>query len=132
MVGFRRRTRGTVNQIGKPFPIFEKRKLPKLIVPVMPGVRKKVLHIPIEKLEPREKRPVDVESRVNWFIEQYKLGHPWAPIWVFNRGNKYVVYDGNARLRAAKALGLKGLQANVMSSAQKRRLFQELRIAPKM
>lgn len=100
--------------------------------PPMPGVRKKVLDIAIEKLEPREKRPVDVESRVNWFIEQYKSGHPWAPIWVFKHGDKYVVYDGNARLRAARALGLKSLQATVMSAAQKRRLLEELRVAPKI
>jgi ParB-like chromosome segregation protein Spo0J len=100
--------------------------------PPMPGVRKRVLDIAIEKLEPREKRPVDVESRVNWFIEQYKSGHPWAPIWVFKSGDKYIVYDGNARLRAAKALGLKSLQATVMSSAQKRRLLEQLRVAPKI
>lgn len=100
--------------------------------PPMPGVRKKVIQIPIEKLEAREKHPVDVESRVNWFIEQYQSGHPWAPIWVFEHGDKYVVYDGNARLRAAKAIGLKNLQANVMSVAQKRRLLEELRVAPKI
>jgi hypothetical protein len=120
---------------GQAFPVYDsgKRLAPhKWKAPPMPGVRKKVLDIAIEKLEPREKRPVDVEARVNWFIEQYKSGHPWAPIWVFESGDKYVVYDGNARLRAAKALGLKSLQATVMGSAQKRRLLEELRVAPKI
>jgi len=127
---WRRRVRGTPAQIGRPFPIFgKKKKLPKLVVP---PTLKRVRDIPLEKLEPREKRPVDVESRVNWFIEQYKIGHPWAPIWVFRHGSKYVVYDGNARLRAAKALGLKSLQANVMSTAQKRRILEEIGVAPKI
>lgn len=129
MVGFRRRTRGTVNQIGKAFPIFEKKKLPRLVIPKTLRI---VRDIPLDKLEGREKHPIDFESRVNWFIQQYKSGHPWAPIWAFRRGGKYIVYDGNARLGAARALGLKALQANIMSSAQQRRLFQELRIAPKI
>jgi len=120
---FRRRTRGTVNQIGKAFPIFDKKKLPKLIVPVrhasIPPTLKKVIDIPLQKLVPREAEPTDLERRTNPYIERYKAGIPLPPIWVEPLGgSRFRIWDGHARYRAAKFLGLKSLQATVMSKAQ--------------
>jgi len=93
--------------------------LPKKFKKPIPGVLKRVIDIPLEKLVPREAKPVDLESRTNPYIERYKAGIPLPPIWVEPLGHgRFRIWDGHARFYAARFLNLKSLQATVMSKGQ--------------
>jgi hypothetical protein len=65
-----------------------------------------------DKIRWSEKHPVNLEPRVQYFIDMYKRGQTIPPILVHKLPNgKYEVLDGHARLEAFKRLGVKKIPA---------------------
>jgi hypothetical protein len=113
---------------GRHFPVYQKKKLPKLKAPVksIPPTLKKVITIPLENLVPREAAPTNIESRAGEYIRRFKEGVPLPPIWVESLGgSRYRIWDGHARFWAARYLGIKSLQATIMSKAQLEKMRAE-------
>lgn len=126
---FLRRKRGSISQIGKPFPLPEKKKLPKLVVPgkINPAsdVRNIIIRVNPDKLLFREENPVDLEKRAQYFIRMHMDGRPIPPILVYKiPGNKYKVYDGHARVAAYRILGIKSIPA-ILKKDNKGLTYQE-------
>jgi len=124
---WRRRIRGSKRQLGKPFPLLEKKKLPKLDVPSMAlryAQRKhwrklnpesaitKIIRVDPNELVFREKKPVDLQRRAQYFIRMHMDGRPIPPILVYKiPGGRYKIYDGHARVYAFRLLGIKSIPA---------------------
>ena len=120
-MSWRTRKRGTARQVGKKFPIREKRKLPKLLVSRLSRLAtKKVELVPMSKLYPREGKPVDLDRRAKYFVKLIKEKYPVAPILVQETSKGYMIIDGHARYEAFKRLGSKAMQANVVHSSKRK------------
>jgi hypothetical protein len=111
------RKQGTSAQIGKPFPLGEK-KLPRLDVPrrfrqLNPeSAVTKIIHVNPAEVIWREKRPVDLKRRAQYFVRMVLDGRPVPPILVYAvPGGKYKCFDGHARLAAFRILGIKSVPA---------------------
>jgi len=118
MQQWRRRTRGTPRQLGKAFPLSEKKKLPKLDVPrrfrqLNPeSAVTKIIRVDPNELVFREKKPVDLQRRAQYFIRMHMDGRPIPPILVYKiPGGRYKIYDGHARVYAFRLLGIKSIPA---------------------
>jgi len=112
------RKQGTSAQIGKPFPLGEKKKLPRLDVPrrfrqlnAASNVHR-IIRVNPDELVFREKKPVDLQRRAHYFIRMHMDGRPIPPILVYKiPGGKYKIYDGHARVHAFRLLGIKSIPA---------------------
>jgi hypothetical protein len=103
---------------GRHFPVLQRRNLPQI---KLPKAKKIILDLPIDKLVEREKRPVTIDDRTKYFVKMLISGMPLEPIWVKrNSRNRYIIFDGHARYRAAKLLGIKSMQAVIMTKKQAR------------
>jgi hypothetical protein len=116
---WKKRVRGTPRQIGMPFPIGEKRKLPKL---PKPGnkYRKlnpesnvtKIIKVNPNELVWREAKPVDIDRRAQYFVRMYMEGRPIPPIFIYRMpSGRLGIYDGHARVRAFQLLRVKEIPA---------------------
>lgn len=72
--------------------------------------------IPVSQVEFKEKQPVQLELRAKRYAERMKAGERFPPIHVFGPrfpGDTFQVYDGHARVTAAKLLGHKVIDAEI-------------------
>jgi len=99
---------------GQHFPIGQKAAMrPKKWQKPTGLAQPRIRTIPISAIIPRELNPIDLENRVQYFIELIKEGRvPIGPILVQKLpGNKYYLIDGNARVESYRRLGYHNIQA---------------------
>jgi hypothetical protein len=121
MTSWRRRTHGSIRQIGKAFPIVEKKKLPKINFKAAKLVKPRTVIVQTKDLEFREWHPTNLEPRVQYFLELIKKNYPIAPIQVQQqKSGAYLVVDGHARTIAFRRAGIDKIQAVVIHPSKKR------------
>jgi len=126
---WKRRTKGTANQKGKPFMLRPSHnalsaKLPKLATkkpaickyPTGKIVRYTTEDMPLQKLSTSstiitQPKPKNFEERVQHFIDMYNRGETIPPILFHKENGKTYLLDGRARLEAFRRLGVKEIPA---------------------
>jgi hypothetical protein len=126
---WRKRVRGTKNQIGKPFVLdgissqTKKARLPKIKgkaitrYPTGKTVRYTIEDMPIHQLDTKlsiiqDPNPENFEARVQHFIDMYNRGETIPPILYHKLDNGSIkLLDGRARLEAFRRLGLPRIPA---------------------
>lgn len=104
---------------GRHFPVISTAKLPKLDVPrkhwrkLNPeSAITKIVRVNPDELVFREKKPVDLQRRAQYFVRMHMANRPIPPILVYKiPGGKYKIYDGHARAYAYRLLGVKSIPA---------------------
>jgi hypothetical protein len=124
---WRTRTRGSRRQIGSKFQLRttsmqgERSRLPTIsgrprghLIVSQPErvVRLSLIKARTDELVPREKHPVNLEERAQYFMDAYKRGLTIPPILVHRLPNgKLEILDGHARVEAYRRLGVTEIPA---------------------
>jgi len=96
---------------GRHFPVISSKKLPRLRF----QAKKKIVQVNPNELLFREKRPVDFERRVQYFIRLIMQGQLIPPITVWRLpSGRYKVFDGHCRAAAFQRLRIAPIPAVVM------------------
>jgi hypothetical protein len=101
---------------GQHFPVGQKAAMkPRHWAKPTELAHERIRSIPINKIVPRELHPVDLERRVQYFINLIKEGRvPIGPILVQKKPDgTYFLVDGHARVAAYQRLGFNKIQATI-------------------